>query len=143
MDFQKFAQLFGFPKPLDFCFGFQKIIGVPALEFKLQQKIMDPALIRAVAFVLLQRRRRRIRLLKKRHRRWYVRPLNQNRDQDSEYFRLIRPMRVIDKEYHHAYFRISRDRFDDLLKKVEPLITHAPTHRMPIGPGMRLALTLR
>ena len=52
-------------------------------------------------------------------------------------------MRAMDEEIHFDYFRMSASRFDDLLRRVEPLITHAPTHRMPVSPAERLSVTLR
>ena len=75
-------------------------------------------------------------------RRWCVRPLNRTRQVDGLYTTLILPMRRIDEEKHFALMRMSASRFDDLLRRVEPLIQHAPTHSAPILPAERLAITL-
>lgn len=100
-----------------------------------------------IAIILLAQRLKKRRERRKKgqsvHRRFYMRPLNLNRMQDSEFNRLIRPMRTIDAHYHRKYFRMSRERFDDLLARIETKILHAPTHRCPISPSERLAVTLR
>jgi len=46
-------------------------------------------------------------------------------------------------DYYFKYFRMSPQRFDDLLGRVSSLISHSKTHRMPVSPSERLALTLR
>lgn len=51
--------------------------------------------------------------------------------------------REMDDETHFRLFRMSKERFDDLLERVRPLITHKLNHRYPILPEQRLAVTLR
>ena len=49
-----------------------------------------------------------------------------------------------DKEYFFQCFRMSPTRFEELLKLVAPMITKETTRlHEPIGPGERLAVTLR
>ena len=75
-------------------------------------------------------------------RRWCVRPLNRTRQEDGLYTTLVVRMRSMDEEKHFSILRMSASRFDDLLRRVEPFIQHAPTHSMPISPAERLATTL-
>ena len=77
-----------------------------------------------------------------RGRRWCVRPLNRTRQVDGLYSTLILKMRELDEERHFSILRMSPSRFDDLLRRIEPMIQHAPTHSAPISPAERLAITL-
>ena len=61
-------------------------------------------------------------------RRWYVRPLNTTRPEEGEWGLLVEQMRRIDEERHFSNFRMSAARFDDLVRHIEPLLQHAPTH---------------
>ena len=60
--------------------------------------------------------------MKRRDRRWYVRPLNTTRDQDGEFVSLVLPMRSMDEERHFQYFRM----FDDLLSRVIRYLPDSP-----------------
>ena len=75
--------------------------------------------------------------------RSYVRLVNTRRKQFGEFHTLIRELRLIDKENYFKYFRMSRTIFDYLLNLIKPHIQHKLTHRFPIGPAERLAITLR
>lgn len=79
---------------------------------------------------------------KKRYRSTYMRRLNTGRHKRCESL-LIEEMRLFDEESHVQYFRMTRKVFDCLLSKVGPLIIHSNTHRYPISPKQRLAVTLR
>ncbi len=52
-------------------------------------------------------------------------------------------MRVVVLEIHHNYYRVSRERFDELLDMVRPQIEHKKTHKLPISANERLSITLR
>ena len=95
---------------------------------------------RRVLLLLLLRRRRRAR----RNKRTWVRKINIKRSERGEYHALIQEMRLSDQGSFYKYFRMTPDRFDELLSIVGPVITRQHTNfRSPISPGERLAVTLR
>ncbi|XP_040356682.1 uncharacterized protein LOC121046487 [Ixodes scapularis] len=83
------------------------------------------------------------RLRRKRWRSMYMRHIFDKRTVYGEYPRLVQELRERDPEYHFKYFRMTKASFDRLLSLVYHRILHAPTHRRPISPGERLAVTLR
>ena len=60
---------------------------------------------------------------RKKKRQWYVHPLNVPRNIRSECC-LVEDMREMDPEVHFDYFRMSKERFDELLEKLELFIYH-------------------
>jgi len=80
---------------------------------------------------------------KRRVRRFYIQPLNESHLLHGEFNVLCGYVRQLDDETHLFLFRMSKQRFDDLLERVKPLITHGKNHRYLIPPEQRLALTLR
>ena len=84
------------------------------------------------------------RKYKKKKRRWYVRPLNISRPLKGEFSTLLKDIRYHgDSEIHHRYFRMSEERFNDLVCRLENKLKHAQTHKMPISTSERVAVTLR
>ena len=71
-----------------------------------------------------------------------MRPLYERRATRGQFLTLVRELNL-DDEQHVNYFRMTRSRFNDLLRRVGPLITHPRTHRHPLEPAERLAITLR
>ena len=51
-------------------------------------------------------------------------------------------MREHDTERHFIYFRMSKEKFDQLLETIAPHLQHPVTHKYPVSPAERLAVTL-
>lgn len=79
---------------------------------------------------------------KKRRRSIYMDEFNTSRDSRGEFSILCSDLHL-SVEKHKSVFRMSKERFDDLLFRVGPLITKKKNHRYPISSEQRLALTLR
>uniref|UniRef100_A0A915IFS3 Uncharacterized protein n=1 Tax=Romanomermis culicivorax TaxID=13658 RepID=A0A915IFS3_ROMCU len=91
-------------------------------------------------FVLLVLRRRKRQHLS---RRWYVHPVNQNRYFTGQYHSLILELEKKGVDLYMKYFRMPPAIFAALLSRVGPELQKKSTHKMPIGPAERLALTLQ
>lgn len=78
----------------------------------------------------------------KKKRQFGIRPKNQLRFQKGDFFSLVPDLRNLDPAEHFKYFRMSANRFDDLLQRISPRIQHRNTHKQPISPAERLAATL-
>ncbi|XP_065305170.1 putative nuclease HARBI1 [Dermacentor albipictus] len=72
-----------------------------------------------------------------------VRHVYDVREVFGEYHHLVQELRNSDPEYHFKYFRMTKASFDKLLSLVYRRLVHPPTHRRPISPAERLAVTLR
>ncbi|KAG0417361.1 hypothetical protein HPB47_005670 [Ixodes persulcatus] len=73
----------------------------------------------------------------------YVRDIFDKRKVFGEFYHLVQELRESDPEYHFMYFRMTKSSFDRLLALVYDRLVHAFTHRSPISPAERLAITLR
>ena len=88
--------------------------------------------------------RRRKRLMKRRPRSKWVREIFKCRSSFGEYHSLIKEMRLVDHFSFYRYFHMSPSRFDDLLRRVKPLIVRKTTQlREPVAADERLSVTLR
>ncbi|CAG2247311.1 unnamed protein product [Mytilus edulis] len=82
------------------------------------------------------------RLRSRRKRTKYTRSILAQRRRQGDYANLVQEMRL-DPEYHILYFRMSREHFEKLARKVCPLLERPRTHLYPISATERLAMTLR
>lgn len=76
-------------------------------------------------------------------RRWWVKPINQNRDQQGDYSHLLQEM--IDYGDHEAFFNYTRmevPQFNYLANLVRPFLVKQ-SFREPLPPELRLFVTLR
>ena len=95
---------------------------------------------RKVLLALLLARRRKKRNNKTRS---YIRPLNSLRNVRGEYAILVNDLRSMDEERHFQFFRMSKERYNDLLRRLKEKLTFGKNHRYPISADERLVLTLR
>ena len=93
--------------------------------------------------LLMLLRRRQLRIEEKYRKRFWVRPILQQRKQQGEYFNLVREMQLADHESFFKYFRMSPHLFENLLRLVAPMILKSDQKREPISPAERLSVTLR
>ena len=90
--------------------------------------------------ILVERRQRR----RKDEKRVWTRPWISMRDHRGAYHCLLKELRLGDKPSYKNFLRMDEPTFEELLHKVEPLITKQDTHlRDSIPAAERLALTLR
>lgn len=76
-------------------------------------------------------------------RRYGTRPVNRLRSQKGEFHSLVPDLRNHDPLLHFKYFRMSSNRFDDLLQRISPRIRRHNTTNQPISAAERLAATLK
>lgn len=93
--------------------------------------------------LLLLRRRKRKEIELYGKKKCWVRRLYQERKEKGEFHLLVREMKVFDKPYFFQQFRMSPEKFEELLKLVAPRIVKCSLNREPIGPSERLCVTLR
>ncbi|XP_063061717.1 uncharacterized protein LOC134454580 [Engraulis encrasicolus] len=91
-------------------------------------------------FVTPRKKKEKIR---KRPRRWDVKPENLVRPEEGEYSVVLSALQDKADEKLVDYFLLSADAFNDLANRLKPIIYHQATHRMPIHINERLAVTLR
>ena len=72
----------------------------------------------------------------------YMRDIFMKRN-DRGHFKLLIPDLLSDESMFFNYFRMSKQRFNDLLRRVGPAIQRKSTHRLPICAEERLSLTVR
>lgn len=76
-------------------------------------------------------------------RRCGTRLINRLRSEKGEYYSLVPDLRNHDRTLHYKYFRMSSNRFDDLLQRISSRISRQNTHKQPISAAERLAATLK
>ncbi|XP_061610234.1 uncharacterized protein LOC133468394 [Phyllopteryx taeniolatus] len=98
---------------------------------------------KALALLILRRRRRRRRgRLAAGKKPMWVPPIVKARRNLAE-FGLVRELQF-DQDRFELYFRLSREQFESLLRRVGPSITKKTTNlKQPISPNQRLAICLR
>lgn len=94
-------------------------------------------LVWVMMYVVVRRRRQNIRW---RNRRWWVRPVNQNRDAQGDFGNLFQELKEDDTMFHR-YTRMDVETFSDLLRLVGPHLRKY--HPRALSPEQRLSLTLR
>eukprot|EP00112_Aurelia_sp_Birch-Aquarium-sp1_P001674 Seg1181.5 transcript_id=Seg1181.5/GoldUCD/mRNA.D3Y31 product="Protein ANTAGONIST OF LIKE HETEROCHROMATIN PROTEIN 1" protein_id=Seg1181.5/GoldUCD/D3Y31 len=89
-------------------------------------------------------RKRRLSLLRKKGRRFWVRKIFAERKEKGEYYTLVRDLRLHDQEIFFRYFRMSPTTYEKLLGYVGADLKKVTTKmREPVGPDERLLITLR
>lgn len=77
----------------------------------------------------------------KRRRRWWVRPINLDRDRFGYFERMFKKMKDLDEEEFFAQTRMTKEVYNLLLSLIEGDLQKRSI-RQPIKPECRLALTL-
>ncbi|XP_070382362.1 uncharacterized protein [Dermacentor albipictus] len=76
-------------------------------------------------------------------RRWWVRPIWENRKEESEFHTAMPLLMNADTEYFQKYYKMSTEKFEELHALVEGPLTKPFVVREPIPSRARLAMTLR
>ena len=75
-------------------------------------------------------------------RQWWVHPLNNSRDEKSEFYFLYPDLWHF-KDHFFNYYRMTPKQFDEILKEVEPDLRKKWTNmRVPLSPEFKLVVTL-
>lgn len=94
---------------------------------------------RVIALWILHRRRKRRRY----HRKHWVHPINQMREEVGAFYTLFDELRCDENKFFN-YFRMSVSSFDELLDRLKDMIQRQNTKmRNCIQPAEMLAVTLR
>ena len=96
-----------------------------------------------VAIALLLRNQRLNRNGGRRKHRYWVSNILQKRKSLGAFHTLVQEMRLSHREEFFRYFRMSPDRFENLLSIVGPRLIKVCRSREPISPSERLAVTVR
>ena len=96
-----------------------------------------------VAIALLLRKRRSNRNGDRRKHRYWVNNILQKRKSLGAFHTLVQEMRLSHREEFSRYFRMSPDRFENLLSIVGPRLIKVCRSREPITPIEGLAVTVR
>ncbi|KAK9738977.1 hypothetical protein QE152_g9449 [Popillia japonica] len=92
--------------------------------------------------ILLLLRLKKKAELNKIKRRWGVRPVIQNRKKCGEFLTSFLKYKIVDHEWFFLYTRMNPSQFDEVLALVGPVLQKR-SHREPLSPSQRLAITLR
>ncbi|XP_077509699.1 uncharacterized protein LOC144120821 [Amblyomma americanum] len=92
-------------------------------------------------YYLLQKRR--ILLSAPVPRRWWTRPIWQNRKEESVFYTVMPLLMSGDPEYFKKYYRMTPEKFEELHSLLEEHLTKAYVVREPLPLRARLAITLR
>lgn len=77
----------------------------------------------------------------RRSRRWWIRPINRNRNIDGQYGNLFLYMKQHDHEEFFEYTRMYPDKFNELVELLRPLLVKNSI-RKPLPVELRVAVTL-
>ncbi|XP_018361253.1 PREDICTED: uncharacterized protein LOC108759992 [Trachymyrmex cornetzi] len=109
---------------------------------------MDYQLIATSSFLIachqhliLQWKQRKQRERGHGRRRWWVRPINRNKDEQGFLLNLIREMEIQDHEKFYRTFRMWPEQFNWLLDQVQDKLQKR-SRRTPLDPKLRLQVTL-
>lgn len=95
-----------------------------------------------LALLYIRNQRKKKNMQKK--RKYWVHPILQLKQQQGDWDNLVCEMILQADETYFNYMRMTRNMFEYLLSKVEPLITKMETNmRKPIPAAARLAMTIR
>lgn len=83
----------------------------------------------------------KMRMNRKRTRRWWIRPLNYSRETQGTYRNLFRELRTMDHEEFFDYTRMNVQQFDYICNLVRPYLTKRSI-RTPLPLQLRVAITL-
>ncbi|XP_052778489.1 uncharacterized protein LOC128215927 [Mya arenaria] len=110
------------------------------LEHELAQARFQYYLVLAAILEAAERERQRAR---RRERRWWVREWILRRPLFGQYETLMKDPEAEHAADFKAFLRMEPQMYYELLNRAGPRITKSTTHRTPLDPGLKLAITLR
>lgn len=102
-----------------------------------------PALNRKLLILIILYRRYQLQKKQKYAKRFWVRQIFLDREKKGEFQNLVRDLRLFDEAYFYRNFRMSVQRFEQLLSWVGPHIIKDNFKRACTSPSERLVITLR